>query len=110
MTLGLLMASAAPSLTIQLPTIVAVAAVVITILLALLSYMVGLAMWTGKREIERNDEAHRVLRTDIKVVEADVKQLLVGQARIEGLLGQLGAGKRSTRDPEHLLQQPSQLQ
>ncbi len=44
MTLDLLMASAAPSLTIQLPTIVAVAAVVITILLALLSYMVGLAM------------------------------------------------------------------
>lgn len=86
-------ASAAPTLSIELSTIVSAAAIIITVLLALLSGMAGLGLLALRREITRNDEAHRELRADIgrveadvKTVEADVKALLAGQARIEGLL------------------------
>ena len=82
-----LVASAVPALSIELPTIVSIAAVIITILLALLTFMVGLAGWAGRREIARNDEAHRdlkasidtsrrELRADLKGVEGEVKRLL----------------------------------
>ena len=86
-------ANAAPVLSIELSTVVSVAAIIITILLALLSAMAGLGLLGLRREITRNDEAHRELRSDIKAVEADVQKLLAGQARIEGLLeGMAGGG------------------
>ena len=95
-----LVANAVPALSIELPTIVSIAAIIITILLALLTFMVGLAGWTGKREIARNDEAHRdlkasidmsrrELRADLKGVEGDVKRLLEGQARMEATIAAL---------------------
>ena len=97
MPLDLLVANAVPALSIELSTVVSIAAIVITILLALLTFMVALAGWTGKREIARNDEAHRdlkasidtsrrELRADVKGIEGDVKRLLEGQARMEATL------------------------
>ena len=93
MTPGLLVAAAAPAFSIELPTIVAVMAVVVTILLALLSGMAGILLWAGKRELTHNERAHQALQAGIEkverraaVIEADVKELLTGQARIEGLL------------------------
>ena len=44
MTFGLVTATAAPSLSVELSTIVAIAAAVIILLLALLNYMVALTM------------------------------------------------------------------
>ena len=68
-------------------------AVIVTILLALLSGMAGLLLWAGKREFTRNERAHQALQESIgkverraALIEADVKELLIGQARIEGLL------------------------
>lgn len=95
-----LVANAVPALSIELPTIVSIAAVIITILLALLTFMVGLAGWIGRREIARNDEAHRdlkasidtsrrELRADVKGIEGDVKRLLEGQARMEATIAAL---------------------
>ena len=110
MPVDLLVANAAPALSIALPTVVAITSLVITVLLALIAVMVGLAAWAGKREIARNDDAHRdlrasidtsrrELRSDIKVVEADVKRLLTSQARIEATLA-TWAGKRASRPEE----------
>ena len=99
------LANAGPAFSIELSTVVSIAAVLITILLALLTLMVGLAGWTGKREIARNDEAHRdlkasidtsrrELRADVKGIEGDVKRLLEGQARMEAtMLPELGPGE-----------------
>jgi cell division protein FtsX len=97
MPFELSVAQAAPALSIELSTVVSIAAIAITILLALLTFMVALAGWTGKREIARNDEAHRKLeasvdtsrrelRADVKGIEGDVKRLLEGQARVEATL------------------------
>ena len=109
----LLVANAVPALSIELPTVVSIAAIVITVLLALIAIMVGLAGWAGKREIARNDDAHRdlkasieasrqELRADVKVVEGEVKRLLEGQARIEATIAaQTGRGAR-TEDPGSL--------
>ena len=94
MTPGMLVAASAPAFSIELPTIVAVMAVIVTILLAPLSGMAGILLWAGKRELTHNERAHRALQESIEkverraaVIEADVKELLTGQARIEGLLG-----------------------
>lgn len=91
---GMLVTVAAPAFSIELPTIVAVMAVIVTILLALLSGMAGILLWAGKRELTHNERAHQALQESIEkverraaVIEADVKELLIGQARIEGLLG-----------------------
>ena len=71
-------------------------------MIAVLSAVVAMGLWVFRREIGRNDKAHGELeskidktrdelRAEIKAVEADVKQLLAGQSRIEGLLeGVLG--------------------
>ena len=72
-------------------TVVAMMSVVVAILLALLSAMVGVALRAARREIAQNDGGHKEMKADIKTIETDVKQLLAGQARIEGLLeGVLG--------------------
>ena len=107
-----LVANAVPALSIELPTIVSIAAVIITILLALLTFMVGLAGWIGRREIARNDEAHRELkasidtsrrelRADVKGVEGDVKRLLEGQARMEATIA-AQSGRRIVRSEDSL--------
>lgn len=93
MILGMLVAASAPAFSIELPTIVAIMAVIVTILLALLSGMAGILLWAGKRELTHNERAHQALQESIEkverrvaVIETDVKELLTGQARIEGLL------------------------
>ena len=79
------------------PAIALSSTAAITALLAIIAALLGFALWFLQREIRNNDEAHRELKreigdtrrelkADIKSVEADVKQLLAGQSRIEGLL------------------------
>lgn len=68
---AVLAANAAPSITIELGAAVAW-------LLGALVVLFGIIAWFLRREITRNDEAHRELRADIKVVETDVKKLLAG--------------------------------
>ena len=75
----LLAASAAPVLPISSTT-------VLTGLLAIITVLLGLAVWFLQREIKNNDEAHRDLGRRIGKVEDVVTQMLAGQARIEGLL------------------------
>ena len=57
----------------------AMMSVVVAVLLALLSAMVGAGLWVAKRELARNDKAHEKLT-------ANVEKLLAAVARIEGLL------------------------
>ena len=66
-----LAANAAPSISIELGAAVAW-------LLGALVILFGIIAWFLRREITRNDDAHRELRADIKVVETDVKELLAG--------------------------------
>ena len=66
-----LAANAVPSISIELGAAV-------TWLLGALVVLFGIIAWFLRREITRNDEAHRELRADIKVVETDVKKLLAG--------------------------------
>jgi len=67
--------AAAPSVSIELGAAVPwVLGIVGTVFLALL----GVIVWFLRREIGRNDEAHAGLRSDIEVVEKDVKMLLAG--------------------------------
>ena len=47
-------------------------------LLGALVVLFGIIAWFLRREITRNDDAHRELRADVKVVETDVKKLLAG--------------------------------
>ena len=86
----LLVTAAAPAISLSPAT-------AITALLAIIAALLGFALWFLQREIKNNDAAHqelkreiadtrRELKADIKAVEADVKQLLTGQSRIEGLL------------------------
>ena len=97
MPFDLLAANAAPALSLDLSVIVAIAAVIVTVLLALLNYTVSSWGWVLKREIDRSDQTdhelkasldatRQELKMDIKQVEADTKQLLTGQARIEAAL------------------------
>ena len=90
MTPLLLATAAAPAISLS-------SATAITALLAIIAALLGFALWFLQREIKNNDAAHqelkreitdtrRELKADIKAVEADVKQLLTGQSRIEGLL------------------------
>ncbi|MCY4510301.1 MAG: hypothetical protein OXG35_25570 [Acidobacteria bacterium] len=100
----LLATAAAPAISLS-------SATAITALLAIIAALLGFALWFLQREIRNNDEAHRELKkeigdtrrelkADIKAVEADVKQLLVGQSRIEGLLEGLGVrGKLDRVEP-----------
>lgn len=103
---GMLVAASAPAVSIELPTIVAVMAVIVTILLALLSGMAGILLLAGKRELTHNERAHQALQQSIEkverrgaVIEADVKELLIGQARIEGLLGGRQQAPAGVPDP-----------
>ena len=73
MTDLLVAAAAAPPITITLPAAVAWAVVVSLVVIA----------WFLRREIRNNDAAHTELR-------GDVKKLLEGQGRIEGLLAPRG--------------------
>ena len=66
-----LAANVAPSISIELGAAVAW-------LLGALVFLFGVIAWFLRRELTRNDEAHRELRADIKVVETDVKKLLAG--------------------------------
>ncbi len=66
-----LVANAAPSISIELGAAV-------SWLLGALVVLFGIIAWFLRREITRNDEAHRELRADVKVVETDVKKLLAG--------------------------------
>ncbi len=66
-----LVANAAPSISIELGAAVAW-------LLGVLVVLFGIIAWFLRREVTRNDEAHRELRADVKVVETDVKKLLAG--------------------------------
>ena len=97
MSFGLLATNAAPLVPLTPAT-------VITLLLGSITILLGVVAWFLQREIKNNDEAHRQLKASIdetrrelkadvkaveanvRTVEADVKQLLAGQARIEGLL------------------------
>ena len=93
------------------PAIALSSTAAITALLAIIAALLGFALWFLQREIRNNDEAHRELKkeigdtrrelkADIKAVEADVKQLLVGQSRIEGLLeGLVVRGKLDRVEP-----------
>ena len=67
----LLATNAAPSISVELGAAVAW-------MLGALVVLFGIIAWFLRREITRNDEAHRELRADIKVVETDVKKLLAG--------------------------------
>ena len=103
---GMLVAAFAPAVSIELPTIVAVMAVIVTLLLALLSGMAGILLWAGKRELTHNERAHQALQQGIEkverraaVIETDVKELLIGQARIEGLLGGRHQAPAGVPDP-----------
>ena len=100
----LLATAAAPAISLS-------SATAITALLAIIAALLAFALWFLQREIRNNDEAHRELKkeigdtrrelkADIKAVEADVKQLLVGQSRIEGLLeGLVVRGKLDRVEP-----------
>ena len=79
MTPVLLVANAAPSISIELGAAVAW-------LLGVIAVLLGVVVWFLRREIKNNDEAHRDLGQRIGKVADAVRQLLVGQARIEGLL------------------------
>lgn len=76
MTDLLVAAAAAPTITITLPAAVAAAAWAVVALLVVIA-------WFLRREIKNNDAAHMELR-------GDVKKLLEGQGRIEGLLAPRG--------------------
>ena len=87
-----LLAQNAP-VSVQLSTVVAIAAVVTPVMLALLGAMVTMGLWIVRREISHKDAAHKALETkidhtraELKVVEVDLKTLLAGQSRVEGLL------------------------
>ena len=67
------------AITIELPTALTAAAWAMTAILAGMAALAGVVAWFLKREIKNNDEAHAELR-------GDVKKLLAGQARIEGIL------------------------
>ena len=106
MPFDLLAANAVPALSLDLSVIVAIAAVIVTVLLALLNYTVSSWGWVLKREIDRSDKtdhelkasldaARQELKSDIKQVEADTKMLLTGQARIEATLD-ARANRRTT--------------
>ena len=82
-------------------------AAAITFLLGSIAILLGIVVWFLQREIKSNDEAHRQLKAgidetrrelkaDVKTIETDVKQLLAGQLRIEGLL-EGAIGVRSSR-------------
>ena len=64
---------------IEIPTALTAAVWVMTVMLAGMAALTGTVVWFLKREIKTNDEAHKELRSD-------VKKLLAGQARIEGIL------------------------
>ena len=82
----LMAANAAPAITLSSIAAITLLLGVITALLG----AVGRFLW---RELKNNDEGHRHLRADIKKFETDVQKLLAGQARIEGLLeGVVGGG------------------
>ena len=84
---ALLAANAAPAISIELGAAVAW-------LLGALVVLFGVIAWFLRREITRNDDAHRELRADIKVVETDVKKLLAGDvpwvATVNARLADLG--------------------
>ena len=100
----LLATAAAPAISLS-------SATAVTALLGIIAALLGFALWFLQREIRNNDEAHRELKkeigdtrrelkADIKAVETDVKQLLVGQSRIEGLLeGLVVRGKLDRVEP-----------
>ena len=100
----LLATAAAPAISLS-------SATAVTALLAIIAALLGFALWFLQRQIRNNDEAHRELKkemgdtrrelkADIKAVEADVKQLLAGQSRIEGLLeGLVVRGKLDRVEP-----------
>ena len=101
MPTNLLAATAASALSLNPATAV-------TFLLGSITILLGIVVWFLQREIKSNDEAHkqlkagidetrRELKADVKTVEADVKQLLAGQSRIEGLLEGM-VGGRAGRD------------
>ena len=75
----LMAANATPAITLSSIAAITLLLGVITALLG----AVGRFLW---RELKNNDEGHRHLRADIKKFETDVQKLLAGQARIEGLL------------------------
>ena len=85
----LLIAAQAAPIAIELPTAVAAAAWVITVLLAGIGILSGVVAYFLRRELRSNDVAHRELTGDVKTVESDVKELLAGQGRIEGALNAL---------------------
>ena len=114
MPFDLSVANAVPALSIELPTIVSIAAIIITVLLALVVLMVGLAGWAGKREIARNDDAHRDLkesieasrqeiRAEVKGIDGEVKLLLQGQARIEATIAAQNPRGVRREDPASLV-------
>ena len=71
MTPVLLVANAAPSISIELGAAVAW-------LLGVIAVLLGVVVWFLRREITNNDSAHKELRSDFKRVESDVKKLLTG--------------------------------
>jgi hypothetical protein len=85
----LLVAAQSAPIVIELPTAIAAAAWVITVLLAGIGILSGIVAYFLRRELSSNDAAHRELRGDVKTVESDVKKLLAGQGRIEGALNAL---------------------
>ncbi len=108
MPFDLLAANAAPALSLNLSIIVAIAAVIVTVLLALLNYTVSSWGWVLKREIDRSDKTdhelkasldatRQELKADIKQVEADTKLLLTGQARIEATLDAWASGRTASQ-------------
>ena len=64
----LLVANAAPAISIELGAAVAW-------LLGAIVVLLGIIAWFLRREITNNDQAHKQLRSDVKAVESDVKRV-----------------------------------
>lgn len=77
------------TITIQLPDAVSYAAWAATALLGGIALLSGIVAWFLRRELGNNDKAHDALRKDIKTVESDIKKLLEGLGRVEGMLSKL---------------------
>ena len=86
MTSLFIAATAASPISIELPNAVSAAAWFIVALFGAMGALLAVIAYFLRRELHSNDEAHKVLGTDIKEVRTDVKKLLEGQGRIEGAL------------------------
>ena len=77
------------TITIQLSEAVSYAAWAVAGVLAVMAALIGVSGWFLRREIVKNDKAHDEMKRDIKTVESDIKKLLAGLGRVEGMLNKM---------------------